>query len=175
MQPSIRPAKPGDEAGIVETVKQVYDEYGFTWEAAGYHADLYDVDAHYFKFGHKFWVAELDGQIIGTAALEMFEPWPGPEATLVAGTDNLQIAGCDCALQRLYVRPSARQAGLGTALFGEVLKESRARARHALEIWSDKRFEAAHRLYERFGARIVGERICDDPDRAPEWGLILSL
>jgi len=31
-----------DVEGIVRVVKAVYDEYGFTWDAEEYHADLYD-------------------------------------------------------------------------------------------------------------------------------------
>jgi hypothetical protein len=44
-----------------------------------------------------------------------------------------------------------------------------------LKIWSDKRFADAHRLYERHGARVVGERVHDDPDQSHEWGLVLDL
>jgi hypothetical protein len=43
-----------------------------------------------------------------------------------------------------------------------------------MELWSDKRFEDAHRLYQKLGARVVGERICHDPDQSPEWGLAID-
>jgi hypothetical protein len=56
-----------------------------------------------------------------------------------------------------------------------VLEEARAADRRRLAIWSDKRFADAHRLYERFGARVVAERVGDDPDKSPEWGLVLGL
>ena len=41
--------------------------------------------------------------------------------------------------------------------------------------WSDKRFEEAHGLYAKVGMGRVGERICDDPDKSPEWGFALAL
>jgi hypothetical protein len=44
-----------------------------------------------------------------------------------------------------------------------------------MEMWSDKRFEDAHRLYQKLGAEVVGERICHDPDQSPEWGLLLPV
>jgi len=44
-----------------------------------------------------------------------------------------------------------------------------------VEIWSDKRFEQAHRLYQRFGARPVADRFIFDPDRCEEWGLVVDL
>lgn len=44
-----------------------------------------------------------------------------------------------------------------------------------MEIWSDKRFVEAHRLYQRLGAFVVADRICSDPDNSPEWGLLLPL
>ena len=37
------------------------------------------------------------------------------------------------------------------------------------------RFEDAHGLYRREGARVVGERVHDDPDSSHEWGLVLDL
>ena len=41
--------------------------------------------------------------------------------------------------------------------------------------FTDKRFDDAHRLYERFGARVEAERVHDDPDSSHEWGLVLEL
>jgi hypothetical protein len=44
-----------------------------------------------------------------------------------------------------------------------------------MEIWSDKKLLDGHRLYEKVGAVLVGERLCHDPDQSPEWGLVLDL
>lgn len=56
-----------------------------------------------------------------------------------------------------------------------MIEEARRRGHRQLEIWSDKRFEDAHRLYRRYGARVVGERVHDDPDSSEEWGLLIDL
>jgi putative acetyltransferase len=144
----IRRARSADSETAAAIVRAVYDEYGFTWDAHGYHADLRDVEAAYAVF----FVAELDGRIVGTAGL--------------TGRGSLE---------RLYVLPDARGAGAGSALLAAVADEARRLGHTQLEIWSDKRLEDAHRLYLRHGARVVGERVHDDPDSSHEWGLVLDL
>ena len=99
-----------------------------------------------------FFVAERGGEIVGTAGL----------------TEH-------GSLERLYVLPTARGGGLGSALLTAVVDEARRRGHARLEIWSDKLLVDAHRLYERHGARIVAERVNDDPDASHEWGLVLDL
>ena len=144
----VRRAVAGDSAAAAAVVRKVFDEYGFTWDEAGYHADLRDVEASYTAF----FVAEREGRIVGTAGL--------------SGRGSLE---------RLYVLEEARGSGAGSALFAAVAAEARSRGHEQLEIWSDKRFTDAHRLYERQGARVVGERVHDDPDESHEWGLVLDL
>ena len=145
---TLRRAVAADSAAARAVVKAVFDEYGFTWEEHGYHADLQDVETSYAAF----FVVESDGRIVGTAGL----------------TD----AG---SLERLYVLPEARGSGAGSRLLGAVADEARRRGHRQLAIWFDKRFVDAHRLYERRGARVVGERVADDPDASHEWGLLLEL
>ncbi|MBS1705067.1 MAG: GNAT family N-acetyltransferase [Armatimonadetes bacterium] len=170
----IRTAARGDEPGAAFVVKAVYDEYGFTWDPEDYHKDLYDLE-EYYASPHRFFVAESeDGTVVGTSALHIFPRLPdGDEIEEVEG--YRRILGCDCALERLYVHPDHRRSGVGGALLQAVLDYATDRGCVAMEIWSDKRFEQAHRLYQRLGARVIGDRICHDPDQSPEWGLKLSL
>ncbi len=144
----VRRAVAEDSPAVAAVVRAVYDEFGFTWDEAGYHADLRDVEALYAAF----FVAETDDRIVGTA--------------------GLTAAG---SLERLYVLQGSRGSGAGSALLTAVVDEARRRGQDRLEIWSDKRFTDAHRLYERHGARVVGERVHDDPDSSHEWGLVLDL
>jgi putative acetyltransferase len=172
---TIRLATRIDEPGVQAVIRAVYDEYGFTWDEASYHADLYDLDRHYFHQGDLFWVAAEGDQIVGTVALELFPELPGPVGEAIQFDGKVRVGGCDCSLERLYVHPSARGCGVGSKLIDTVLDEARRLGRTNLELWSDKRFGDAHRLYGRFGALLVGERICDDPDVSPEWGLVVRL
>jgi putative acetyltransferase len=171
---TVRRATNEDVPDVVRVIRTVYDEYSFPWEAEGYHADLYNLELNYDEVGDEFFVAECDGQVVGTAALEIFDPVPD-SAPVVRLGDYWRVGGADCSLERLYVDPSARRLGAGRALFEKVADRARERGRTKMELWSDKKFVDAHRLYERFGARVVGERLCDDPDQSPEWGLILNL
>ena len=157
-------------------IKAVYDEYGFSWDPETYHADLYDLDGFYFDRGDLFWVAEVDQQVVGTVALEFFDVIPGQVGALVEIPTSLpRVGGTDCSLERLYVHPDARRSGVGSQLVETVFAEARKRGRKNLEMWSDKRFGDAHRLYGRYGAEVVADRICDDPDVSPEWGLLVRL
>jgi GNAT superfamily N-acetyltransferase len=168
----VRVADNRDVPGVVRVIKAVYDEYNFTWDPGDYHADLYDLEAHY---GNEFLVAEVDGQVVGTVALALHDLIPGPEGEPVKHDGAIRIGGTDCSLERLYVHPEARRGGVGRTLTEVVFTRARTVGRTNLEMWSDKRFVDAHRLYQKLGARVVGERICHDPDQSPEWGLFVTL
>jgi len=175
MSLSVRRATNADIDDVVRVIRAVYDEYGFPWEKEGYHADLYDLERFYDAAGDRFYVAEMDGTVVGTAALEVFPTVPGGLGEVVEHEGYLRVGGTDCSLERLYVHPDARKVGAGTLLLRHVFGEAREAGASHLEMWSDKKFGDAHRLYGRFGAEVVGERLCDDPDQSPEWGLIVNL
>lgn len=171
----IRRYEPRDAQGVQDTVREVYEEYGFTWDPEEYHADLFSIEAEYQHADAEFWVAELDGLVVGCVGLVCFPALPGEFGSTTEIDGTVRVAAADCELVRLYVRPSARQGGLGSQLTEVVLAEARRRNRRVMELWSDKRFDKAHRLYLRYGAIIVGDRICDDPDESPEYGLAIDL
>jgi GNAT superfamily N-acetyltransferase len=163
----IREARDADSPEVVRVIKAVYDEYGFPWYPEGYHADLYALERSYAAEGNLFLVAEIDGRMVGTAALERFSRLP-------EGAPR-RVAGADCSVERLYVHPEGRRQGVGSALMERIVAEARARGCGRMEIWTDKRFEDAHRLYGRLGAVAAGERLCDDPEESPEWGMAIDL
>ena len=171
----IRMATNADVEGVVNVIHTVFDEYQFTWEPDGYHADLYDIEQHYPGPEDRLFVAEINGQTVGTVGLELFPTLMTDESGLVQPQGQFRIAGADCSLERLYVHPSARRLGVGQALMQHVIDLAQSEGRQRMEIWSDKRFTDAHRLYGRFGAEVMGDRILDDPDESPEWGLKIDL
>jgi len=172
---TLRELAPGDSSGVVDTVKEVFDEYSFTWEEDGYHSDLYDLERYLDKSQSDFWVAELEGEIVGCGGICYFETVTHEVGKVATFEGTLRIGGCSCEIVRMYVRPKARRMGIGGAIHEKIIEQMKSRNHENCEIWSDKRFKEAHLLYQKFGAKVVGERICDDPDEAPEWGLILSL
>lgn len=170
---TIRKVRLEDALQVAECVRETYDEYGFTWDPDDYHADLYDLTEYVQEA--EFWVAEEDGNILGCGGIVWHDLVPGEvgQADFVDGT--IRVLGTSAELMRFYVRPSGRRRGIATSILEKSIEAARAKGVAAVEIWSDKRFQDAHRLYQRHGARIVGDRICDDPDESPEWGLVLEL
>lgn len=150
----IHPVRTQDYAGFDEVVQEVYREYGFTYDPEGYHRDLFDLDAFY---PHGFWVATNEnGKVLGGA--------------------GLKHDGSGFEVARMYVRPSARKLGIGSALMEILIREAQCLGAAKLNIWTDTAFGDAHRLYQKFGAKTVSERICPgDPDQACEHGMVLQI
>ncbi len=172
---SIRPFRQEDEAAVRQMVKDVYDEHGFSWDPEGYHADLYDMTTHYLNDHTRLFVAETDDGIVGCCGIALFPALPGETGTVAEHNGKVRVCGADCEILRLYVHPSARRLGLGRELTWACLEAGRENGKTCLEIWSDKLLTKSHALYQSLGAQIIGERICDDPDEAPEWGMMLPL
>ncbi|MCH8978794.1 MAG: GNAT family N-acetyltransferase [Armatimonadetes bacterium] len=172
---SVRDYGTADKDAVVEIVRVVYEEYGFGWEPEGYHLDLFDIPRHYQHDDGAFWCAEDDGRVIGCGGVLAFASIPGRIGELTEHDGQTHIAGCDCELMRLYVHPAERRKGAGTALLRQIVVDAARRGCTSMEIWSDKTLKDAHKLYERFGAVTVGERICPPPDLMPEWGMALDV
>jgi GNAT superfamily N-acetyltransferase len=138
-------------------IEDVYREFRFTWDPGGYHHDVLHPEEAYVAPDGFFEVAveETTRDVIGT----------------VGGTQRDGVA----ELRRLYLREPARGRGIGRALLERFLGWAESRGCERAIIWSDKRFTDAHRLYGRFGFQVMAERVCDDPDKSPEFGYRLEL
>ena len=147
---TIAPYAPEHRDGVINAVRAVHDEYGFTWEADGYHRDLYDVEARYINPGGMFWVV-LDGQ-------------------RVVGTAGVTVNGDECELHRMYLLAEYRGRGLGRKLLELTMEYGRCHECTRMVAWSDVKLPDAHRLYRRAGFEQRGERVCDDPDQSRELG-----
>jgi GNAT superfamily N-acetyltransferase len=136
----VRPATRDDALGVVALIGRVFAEYGWVYEPAVEVPDLLAFDAHYAGARGAFWiVADAAGRVVGSVGVERLD----------AGSAELH---------RLYLDPDRRGRGLGEALVHTVLDWCRARGVTRLTLWSDTRFEHAHRLYVRLGFRQDGER-----------------
>ena len=147
-------ARHGD--GPARVVERVFREFGFTWEPLGYHFDVLFPEQAYAPPDRFFEVAVWDGDVVGT----------------VGGA----LADGVAKLKRLYLAESLRGLGIGRRLLDRFVAWARAQGATRAVLWSDKRFTQAHRLYERAGFRVVGDRICPgDPDHSDEFGYALEL
>ena len=129
----IRDARDSDGERLAELIEACYDEYaGCVLDIDGEVPELRAIATHHAGNGGRFWVAENDGRILGCVGV-----LPGPDNTF--------------ELKKLYVAKDARKMGVGKRLVSLVEAEAMSRGAKAIDLWSDTRFEDAHRLYERRG------------------------
>jgi len=146
----IAPFEPAHQEGVIAVVRNVHDEYGFSWEAHGYHRDLYEIEDQYLRSGGMFWVL-LDGD-------------------RVVGCVGVTLEGAECELHRLYLLRESRGRGWGRRLLELAEAYARGKGCRRMICWSDVVLKDAHALYLRNGFVQEGERICNDPDRSREYG-----
>ena len=133
MNVKIRDARDDDSGGLIRLIADCYAEYpGCVLAVEGEAPELIAPATWHTEAGGRLWVAERDGTIVGSVAL-------------------LPAARGSMELKKLYVSSEARRFGLGARLCGLVEAEARSRGATTLELWSDTRFEDAHRLYEGRG------------------------
>lgn len=175
-QISVRFVAERDIPQVIEAIRLTFDEFGFTWEADGYCRDLYELPHSYPRPDNYFWVAEVNGEVLGTVGISRHAN-QGEEVELHHDPQPGQsrVHGTDCELHRLYVHPRGRGTGLGKILLETALHQALADGCHAMEIWSDVKLTRAHEIYRKIGAIEVGKRILDDPDESLECGFGLPL
>ncbi len=137
---TVRDVRPDDP--VTDHIRAIYEEHGLAFDL-DFEDDLQDVCASYRRGA--FWVAELDGRLVGTGGV-------------VAN-------GWARVIKRIYIAPAARRTGLARELvrraytWGDFSRT---------ELWSDVRFRSAHRLYLTEGFRQGPTRVLEDPDRSVE-------
>ena len=86
------------------------------------------------------WIAEIDGHHVGHIFLVKHPAQPG--------TAKLRL---------LFVEPGARGLGLGDALVNECIRFARTAGYRKVVLWTQSILNAAHRIYQRAGFRLVKE------------------
>ena len=135
----ISPATADDVPGIVALIGRVYAEYGFVYEPRVEVPDLFDFETHYAAPRSGFFVVRAAHVIVGSVGVERLDER-------------------SAELHRLYLDVDQRGRGTGRALIEAVLAWCRAGGISHLILWSDTRFDLAHRLYTRMGFARTGER-----------------
>jgi GNAT superfamily N-acetyltransferase len=136
---TIEAATRADAPGVIDLIGRVFVEYGWIWDAPTEVPDLLEWATHYEPPHGAFFVIRREGVVVGSAGVERGD-------------------GATAELHRLYLEPALRGRGFGDALVEAILDWSRREAVRRLVLWSDTRFEHAHRLYLRKGFRQTGER-----------------
>ncbi len=123
-------------ADEVELVRELFREYATTLEHdlafQDFERELEELPDFYFAI----LLAELDGDVVGCAAVREFAPG---------------IA----ELKRLYVRAHARRHGLGRTLSVEAIERARAAGYESIRLDTLPSMEAARVLYRALGFREI--------------------
>jgi putative acetyltransferase len=150
----IRHARDTDATALIALIAAIYAEYpGCVLDVDGEEPELRAPASHARKLGGMWWIAEDAGRIVGSA--------------------SIMPAGADAELKKLYVAHAMRGRGLGSQLVRLVEEAARERGAQRLVLWTDTRFESAHRLYERLGyIRQPGTRALHDRSASIEFNFI---
>jgi putative acetyltransferase len=132
----VRPVEHTDVTAVVELVRDVLTEFNITFgQGSETDAQLEGLPRSYADRQGAFFVAELGGQLIGTAGV-----FPLGEAH--TGVFELR---------KMYLRPAARGAGAGQQLFNQCLKFVRSHQARQLVLDTTEQMTAAIAFYERNG------------------------
>lgn len=148
--PSLRPARDADSAGVIGLIGGVYAEYP---------GNVLDVEA------------EERGLLAPASSFEACWVLEAPDGAIVGCiAAATRVPRLRAELKKCYVRKDFRGRGLGRRLIGAVEEWARARGLAEIELWSDTRFVAGHRAYQRLGWRRTGAvRELHDLSRSTEW------
>ena len=134
-------------------------EYGYDERFEGIVAGVVaDFLAHHDPMRERCWIAERDGEILGSVML-------------------VKKTSRTAKLRLLYVEPHARGLGLGRRLVDECIAFARTAGYGKVTLWTQSSLVAARRIYEAAGFRQTGSKIHADfgPREAAEtWDLVLK-
>ncbi len=153
---SLRPVEDRDAAALIALVDALYRDYpGCILLVEQEEPELLAPARAYAPDGG-WWVAEGEGRLLASIAVRPSAYRPGWGE-----------------LRKLYVEGRAQGRGLGQALLAFAEAEMDARGWRRRHLWTDSRFDAAHRLYTRAGwHRLPLTRMLNDASNTTEFEFV---
>jgi GNAT superfamily N-acetyltransferase len=127
---SIRSGRDTDAAGFIALIESCWSLYpGCVLDVDGEEPHLRALASYYAATGGALWVAEQDDVVVGMVATQPLE-------------------GGAWEICKVYLTPDLHGGGLGHALLDIAETHAIAACAKRLALWSDTRFDRAHRFYE---------------------------
>lgn len=150
---TIRPGRDEDAAGFIRLIGDCWAEFpGCVLDVDGEVPELRALATHFETSGGALWAAEAAGGLVGMVATRPLN-----------SDDAYEIC-------KMYVAHDQRGGGLAHRLIETAEAHARAAGARRLVLWTDTRFDAAHRFYEKRGYLKQGAiRILDDLSKSLEF------
>ncbi len=150
----IRPARDEDGDGVGRLTARCWADYpGCYFDRHGELADLDRIASLYEAKGGMAWTAVLDDRVVGSVVV----------------TPAGEVGGA-WEIFKLYVDPAIRRRSIATLLMDTAEAHAADRGAARIILWTDTRFEGAHRFYERRGYVADGRtRALDDLSNSVEY------
>jgi GNAT superfamily N-acetyltransferase len=151
--PPIRPGLDSDGPALIALIWSCWSAYpGIRMDVDAEMPEMHALATYYAGNGGALWVAEADGSVRGMIAVRVLE-------------------GSTWEICRVYVDPAMHGSGLGHALLDTAERHAIGAGAERLVLWSDTRFDRAHRFYEkRSYVRSGGVRVLGDISNSLEFG-----
>lgn len=136
----LRQHRPGDIGWVIHMHGLQYSqEYGWDEHFEALVAQIAaDFINNYNPDKERCWIAEMDGQIVGSIFV-------------VQGSETV------AKLRLLLVDPRARGLGLGTRLVDECIRFARRKGYTTLVLWTNSVLVTARKIYKNAGFQLVGQ------------------
>jgi GNAT superfamily N-acetyltransferase len=150
---TIRPGRDADADGFIALISTCWREYpGIRIDIDAEAPELRALASHYAGKGGALWAADADGRIVGMIGV-------------VPQSDGAW------EIVRLYMQPPYRGTDLAPRLLAIAEAHARAAGATRLVLWSDTRFDRAHRFYEKHSYVRRGPiRVLHDISNSLEFG-----